>query len=296
MLGPKGILFVLILGSIFSTSCNKVSDSQDSNKSSSIIDDLGRTIIIPLKVERILSISPAMTETLFFACRDSQVVGRSQACNFPPEAIQKPIVSTYPFDLESIIALAPDIVFSESGITSSDQVKMLENNGINLFMADYKNMDDVFKVIRKVAGICQCEREKEIANLEGRLKALKNDNYPYKKALGLIWTDPIYVYGHNTLFTDQLKFIGMENAVDSLFQRPYPEITREYLLKIDPDIIFGSSFERLDSTLFKNYPELKRINAYKTHSIFEIESDILTRPGPRSVLAIELMKNAVYGK
>ncbi len=239
--------------------------------------------------------SPALTEMLFYACKESFIIARTQACNYPEAVFNLPVVSTYPFDTEKIIALNADIVFSETGITSADQIKTLEENGISIYMFDPQSMSDIFSSMRRISKFCNCDTlfERKIVALENRMNDIKPLRSNGKNALGIIWTDPIYVYGLNTLFNDQLSKIGLENALDSVFKNPYPEISREYMLRVNPDYIFGSSFDKLDTTLFKNFPELKRIKAYKNKDIFEINADILTRPGPRAVEAIELMKNAI---
>ncbi len=261
----------------------------------SIEDELGRTILIKKDLERIFSLSPALTEILFFSCPDSMIVARSQACNYPPEALMKTEISTYPFDIESIIALKPDLVFSEEGITSVEQLKLLEDNEIPIYMFKYSHVEDIFEAIKKTGQLCNCSMKanKKIEKLKHRLDSVKEDKIRDIKTLGLIWTDPIYVYGLNTLFTSQLNEIGVKNAVDSVFTRPYPELSREYFLKINPDVIFGPSFEHLDSTLFLKFPELKRVKAYKNKNIFEIDGDILTRPSPRSIDAMLLMKSHI---
>ena len=59
-----------------------------------------------------------------------------------------------------------------------------------------------------------------------------------------------------------------QNAVAETFPQPYPALTREYILKLNPDVLLGGSFEKLDSTFFKNYPELRRIKAYQNRRVF----------------------------
>ncbi|QNL23120.1 ABC transporter substrate-binding protein [Hyphobacterium sp. CCMP332] len=222
-------------------------------------------------------------------------MARTQACNYPPQAMNKTVISTYPFDIESIIGQKPDLVFSEEGITTVEQLKILEENQIPVYMFRYRRVEDIFMAIEKTGQLCNCSEQVDVKmnKLKQRFDTVKEDSLSDVKALGLIWTDPIYVYGRNTLFTGQLKEIGVENAVDSIFGRPYPELNREYFLKINPNVIFGPSFEHLDSTLFLKFPELKRIDAYKNKHIFEIDGDILTRPSPRSIEAMILMKSYI---
>ncbi|MEQ8518708.1 MAG: helical backbone metal receptor [Cytophagales bacterium] len=251
--------------------------------------------MIKKDLKRIFSLSPALTEILFFSCPDTIIVARTQACDFPPKAISKTVISTYPFDIEAILGQKPDLVFSEEGITTVEQLKLLEDNKIPVYMFKYRRVEDIFRAIEKTGQFCNCSKQVDVKlnELRQKFESVKEDSISDLKALGLIWTDPIYVYGRNTLFTSQLEVIGVENAVDSIFGRPYPELSREYFLKINPDVIFGPSFEHLDSTLFIKFPELKRIDAYKNKHIFEIDGDILTRPSPRSIEAMILMKSYI---
>lgn len=254
---------------------------------------MGRSIQVQENLERVFSLSPALTEILFFACPDSIIVARSQACDFPPEALEKKEISTYPFDIESIIFQNPDLVFSEEGITSIEQLKILDENNIPVYIFNYHKVKDIFDAIKRVGELCDCSDEVnyKLKDLRASLDSVSEDTLIGLNALGLIWTDPIYVYGRNTLFTDQLNQIGIQNAVDTIFGRLYPELSREYILKINPDIIYGFSFEHLDSTLFLKFPELKRIKAYKNRNIFEVDGDIMTRPSPRSIEAMKIMKS-----
>ena len=104
--------------------------------------------------------------------------------------------------------------------------------------------------------------------------------------LAINWLDPIYGYGRNTLFTDEIRLAGGQNAITETFPQPYPALTREYVLKLNPDVLLGGSFGKLDSTFFKNYPELRRIKAYKNRRVFAITGNLIERPGPRILEAM----------
>lgn len=284
--------YLVLIGLLTLFSCS-VREKQSPSKL--LTDDLGREVWVPENIEGILSLSPALTEVLYFACPDSLIVGRTQACNFPPEVYEKPEISTYPFDIEGIISINPDLIITEEGITSPDQLEMMERNKLNVYVFRYSDMSDIFAAIREVGGFCACRKKagKKVDSLQREMTQIRPVGEREYNAMGLIWADPIYVYGKNTLFSAQLQQIGIRNAVDSVFSKAYPEISREYFLSIDPDIIYGPSFEFLDSTLFNRYPELKRVSAYKNKRIYEIDGDILTRPGPRSVEALKLLKSAL---
>ncbi len=75
-----------------------------------------------------------------------------------------------------------------------------------------------------------------------------------------------------------------------------PALTREYILKLNPDVLIGGSFGKLDSTFFKNYPELKRIRAYQTRRVYGITGNLMERPGPRVVESVRELQKLVAGK
>lgn len=106
--------------------------------------------------------------------------------------------------------------------------------------------------------------------------------------LVLASADPIYVYGQNTLFTDEIRLAGGQNAVRDTFPQPFPALTREYILKLNPDVVLGGRFGKLDSTFFHNSPELRRTRAYQGRRVFATTPSLLQRPSPRVVAVREL--------
>jgi iron complex transport system substrate-binding protein len=257
---------------------------------------MDRDVSIPKDINRIIGLSPALTEILFYVCDTSKIVGRTQACNFPEAVQYKPVVNTYPLDQERLLALNPDLILGEEGILQPDQLELLNKSGASSYFFKYRSIDDVTAAMYQIAEWCDCDKPvyAKIEKLESRLESVKVKNQDQKTALGLVWQDPIYVYGQNTLFSDQMTYLGLQNAVDSVFEKQYPELSREYILKINPDIIIGSDFWHLDTTFFVQYPELKRINAYADSAIYDIEADLMTRPGPRIVEALEILKTKIY--
>ena len=286
------IFFCLLL---LAFSCKE--GAKENDNKIKLKDDLGREIFLPGKPVSAVSLAPSMTEILFFVCDDDQIKGVTQNCNYPAAAKNKNKIVNYPaLDIEGILKIKPDIIFTVDGMTPLDQAKRLEELGIPVYYQKYEKIKDILQGIRDVGKIMgRREKADKLADsLERERKkikiALKKDKKT-KKVLAITWSDPIYVYGKNTIFTDKLKLIGAENAIDSLFSNPYPQVTREYILKINPDVIIGNTFEKMDTTFFKLYPELKRINAYKTRQIFNVNDDLMSRPSPRVIEgAIELDK------
>jgi iron complex transport system substrate-binding protein len=248
-------------------------------------DGLGRTVTVPAHPRRVLALAPSMTEILFAVADTATIVARTPPDNYPAGVYRKPVVNSYPLDLEKLALLKPDVVFTIEGITSVDDAQRLQQLRIPVYYQRYRRVEDVFKGIDEVGRILDRAAQAKVLtdSLRREVQALATAKLtgPRPNVLAITWLDPIYSYGQNTLFTDEISLAGGQNAVKEMFPQPYPALTREYILKLNPDVLLGGSFDKLDSTFFKNYPELRRINAYKNHRVFAITGNLMERPGPR---------------
>ncbi|MDB5235685.1 MAG: iron transporter substrate-binding protein, partial [Hymenobacter sp.] len=245
-------------------------------------DDLGRALTLPAHPRRVLALAPSLTEMLFAVADTATIVARNPQDNHPAGVYRKPVVNNYPLDLEKLVLLRPDLVFTMEGMTSVDDAKRLQELGIPVYYQRYRTVADVFRGIEDMGRILgRPSQAKHLTDsLRQSLKALTATSAAGAtppKVLAITWQDPIYCYGQNTLFTDQIRLAGGQNAVTETFPQPYPALTREYILKLNPDVLLGGSFEKLDSTFFKNYPELKRIKAYQNRRVFAITGNLLER-------------------
>ncbi|MET4076344.1 helical backbone metal receptor [Hymenobacter sp. UYCo722] len=264
-------------------------------------DGLGRAMSLPAHPRRVLALAPSMTEMLFAVADTATIVARCPQDNYPAAVYRKPVVNNYPLDMEKLVLLKPDVVFTVEGITSVDDAQRLQQLGIPVYYLRFRRVEDVFKAMEEVGRLLgrSAQGHRMADSLRQNLKALTVSaaRQPAKRprVLAITWQDPIYCYGQNTLFTDEIRLAGGQNAVAETFPQPYPALTREYILKLNPDVLLGGSFEKLDSTFFKNYPELKRISAYHNRRVYPITGNLLERPGPRVVESVrelrELIKN-----
>ena len=256
-------------------------------------DGLGRLVNLPAHPRRVLALAPSMTEMLFRVADTATIVARCPQDNYPAAVYRKPVVNNYPLDMEKLVLLKPDVVFTVEGITSVDDAQRLQQLGIAVYYLRFRRVEDVFKGLEEVGRLLgrPVQGHRVADSLRRELKTLIANPAPYPpltppKVLAITWQDPIYCYGQNTLFTDEIRLAGGQNAIAEAFPQPYPALTREYILKLNPDVLLGGSFGKLDSTFFKNYPELKRINAYQNRRVFPITGNLLERPGPRVVESV----------
>ena len=290
------LLLLVFLAGCSGNSEKTISDSaqKPGENIRTVTDDLGRKLQIPEPPKRVMALSAAMTEMLFAVVPDSVIVGRTQVCNYPEAAKKKPVINSYPVDLEGLLALKPDIVFTEDGITPMETAAKIEQLGIPVYFQKYENVEDIFRGLNNIGKIMHRETEarKLTDSLQAELNAIQNEvkTHDLKRALVVINTDPIYVYGRNTLMTDKLEKAGGENALKEIFPQQSPQLTREYVLQLNPGFILGISKEQ-NETLFRLYPELKKVDAYKNNRVFVLNDDLASRPSPRVVESIREIRN-----
>ena len=261
-------------------------------------DDLGRRLTLPAQPRRVLALAPSMTEMLYAVADTATIVARTQVCDYPAAALRKPIISSYPLDLERLVALKPDVIFTTTGITSEADAQQLQKLGIPVYYQQYEKVEDIFRGLTDLGRILgrQPQARRLVDSLRTELRTLEAlpKPSPAPTVLAITWTDPIYVYGRNTLFTDKIRLAGGQNAVVEKFAQPYPALTREYILKLNPDVLLGGSFGKLDSTFFRLYPELKRIKAYQNRRVYAPTGDLMARPSPRVVEGVRNLQKLIW--
>ncbi|MBC3541532.1 ABC transporter substrate-binding protein [Rufibacter sediminis] len=259
-----------------------------------VTDDLGRTVNLPVLPKRVMALTPSLTEMLFAVADTASIIARTQNCDFPAAALTKPVLNNYPMDYERLLALKPDVVFATDGIISMEVAAQVQKLGIPIYFQTYDSVADIIRGIRSLGVLLHRETQANAVadSLQTQLNQLAADtagpNRP--RVLAITWQDPIYVYGRNTVFSDKLRYAGGQNAVTEVFAQPYPALTREYILKMNPEVIIGSDFAKMEKTFFSLYPELRRIKAYQNKRIYQVTDDLMSRPSPRVVEGIAELK------
>ncbi|KAA5549597.1 ABC transporter substrate-binding protein [Adhaeribacter rhizoryzae] len=278
---------------LLNLACESKKASQSAAAFIIVTDDLGRKIQIPAYPQRVIALSPSATEMLYAVADEKTIVGRTQNCDYPERVKEKPVVNNYPMDYEKIVLLKPDIVFASAGITSLEVAAKLQDLNIPVYFQDFKKVTDVFRGLQDIGRLLHREKDAQrvVDSLQQELAQIKVNNAgPKLRVLAITWHDPIYVFGQNTLFTDKLRYLGAENSVTEVFAQPYPALTREYILKLNPDVLLGGTPAEMEKTFFAQYPELKKIKAYQQQKIFKPTDDLMSRPGPRVIESIRELK------
>lgn len=260
-----------------------------------MIDDLGRKVTLPQAVNRVVTLAPNLTEIVYVIDGGDKLVGNTTYCNYPVEAgkVQK-VGDTINPNLEAIIALKPDVVL----VTTASQIETfknkLEEQRIAVFVTDPKDLQGVFKSIATIGDIMGKKEKaaKVVADLKNRVASLtgKGPETPYRVFVQ-ISEEPLFTVGGPSFISGLIEEAGGFNVAANI-NEAYPKLSKETALALQPDVIIISGMqggEQKPNAVFANSP------AVKSKRVFQIDGDILTRPGPRSVDALEQIAEKLHG-
>lgn len=252
-----------------------------------VTDDLGRTVPIPQKIRRAVSLAPNLTEIIFAVGAGDRLVGVTTFCNYPEEAraIAK-VGDTMTPNMETIVALKPDVVFVSTASQIETFMKTLEANGIKVYVTNPNSLDGVFANLRQFGELfgTQAIADKLIADQEKRVSLVWDrvgDQKPVRVFVQ-ISKEPLFTIGKQSFLTAILEKAGSVSVTKDV-ETAYPKISKETASALTPEAIILSDSEdnKEPNEVFKNSPISKNGRIYK------VDADLLSRPGPRLVDALE---------
>lgn len=250
-------------------------------------DDLGRRVKIPARVERAVSLAPNLTEIVFAIGAGNSLVGRTSYDDFPAEAQKIPIVGdTINPNIETIIALKPQVVLVSTASQIETFTKQLESQDIAVFVTNPNSLEEINQSILKIGDLFGKANEAKqiVENLSARVSAVeaKLRGVQAVEVFVQISKEPLFTVGKTSFLTELIARAGGVSVTKDV-ATGYPKLSKETALALNPQAIILSDSEddREPNDVFVNSP------AMKNGKVFKIKSDILTRPSPRIIDALE---------
>ncbi|MFP3143624.1 MAG: ABC transporter substrate-binding protein [Caldisphaera sp.] len=248
---------------------------------------LSKEVEVPDKPQKIVSLSPAITETLYLIGAGDRVVGVSFFCNKPPEVSKKPRVGAYlNVNYNLLEKLSPELLLVTTG-AQRERIEELESKGYKVYPIPlpvniYGILDNVM-----ITGIVvnEIDNARELAyNLTEKLTKLKNVLKGIRIYYEIDLGGPVSVGAHSYI-GDAFKFMGMSHAFENE-RVPYvinPDPNS--IINYNPDVIIYEQKLGENATVDKFIQNLEKrnikgINAVKNKNIVIMEYDSLAHYGP----------------
>ncbi|GAB6006214.1 ABC transporter substrate-binding protein [Geobacillus vulcani] len=263
-------------------------------------DGLGEDVTIKAEPKKIVSLIPSNTEIAYALGLGDKIVGVSGFDNYPEDVKTKTKIGGMEFNVEKIISLKPDLVLAHasSAHNSRDGLKQLKDAGITVLVVnDAKSFDDVYasiELIGKATGASDKakqvidEMKEKLAQIQEKAKQIPAD----KQANVWIEVSPppqLYTAGKGTFMDEMLQVISAKNVAGSL--EGWPMVTEEKAVAYKPDVIittYGGAKQVFARAAWKDVP------AVKNKRVYDVNTDLVSRPGPRLVEGVEELAKAVY--
>ena len=210
-----------------------------------LTDNLGRTVTVPINVQRIVSLTPANTETLFAIGAGDRVVGVTKFANYPPEVADVSRVGGFAsksINMETVLGLQPDIVLTE-GDMHLPLLRQFDHLGVPAIALDATSVDDVRMNVLLIGNVTgQNEEAKQVVDqmthVTDAIATLLADlpDSDRRRVCYLAWDRPLMAAGQSSFIGQMIVQSHANNIFDDTLQ-PFPQVSEETLIRRDPDVI-----------------------------------------------------------
>jgi len=268
-----------------------------------VTDDLDREVTILRQPERIISMAPANTEILFALGLGAKVVGITNVCNYPSQTKEKEKIGDYDNpNLEKIIELKPDLILASHG-NPTELIDQLDELNYAVVGLNPKNIDDVISSIIMVGTITGNDEEatRLTEEIEERIEAVLSETSSLvendrPRVLYVVWYEPLWTAGSGTFIDELIQKAGGINIAGDI--AGWPQISLEIVIEKNPQVIIVGCSEDQPELIqaVKNESVLYQTDAFKNNQIYTIDTDIVSRTGPRIVDALEEMAKIIHSE
>jgi len=255
----------------------------------------------PASALRVVSLAPALTETLFAVGAGDDLVGVSAQCDYPPEAARVDRVGTFlKPNVEAILTKRPDIIIAAPSPTNASFLEALQRFGMKVLLVESNSVRQTIDNILRIADAVDhgdaghalvrlIER-----NLEETRRRLMGSER--RRVLLVLGQRPLVVAGAGGLQEQLIQRAGGVNTAASAMGR-WPRLNLEHVVAQQPEVIIDMTIphERVSTTTpFGIWTSFASVPAVRTRSVYGHPPNLLVRPGPRVAEAIDLLARYIH--
>ena len=263
-----------------------------------IVDDEGTSVTLAAAPSRIVSLTPAATETLFAIGAGPGTVAKVEDITpYPPDADSLPVVATFQgVDVEKIVSLRADLVIAGGlGFTPPASVTQLRSLGIPVIVLYAESVADALAGIEAIgAATGHAEEASSLtAAMQAEFDRLAALTQGLPKPLTFYEIDAtsdIYTVPAGSLYEELLRMAGADPiTTDASYQ-----ISLEKLITANPAVILLGDGGYTTPADVVARPNWSAIKAVVDKAIYPVNDTLITRPGPRLVDGLRALINTLH--
>ncbi|WP_198520909.1 MULTISPECIES: ABC transporter substrate-binding protein [Bacillaceae] len=266
-----------------------------------VTDDAGNEITIDEEPETVVSIQASYTEISYALGLGDKMIGVSDFCNYPEEAMEVETVGGQDMNAELILSLLPDValVTDYHHQNHPEILAQFEEAGIDVIVigsaTSFADTYEKIDLIGEVTG-ATAEASELITDMQNRHEEIieKADAVTDKKK---VWVEvspapDIFTTGQNTFMHEMLESIQATNAAGD--QEGWVALTEEEIVQLNPEVIITTYHSDDLQEEISSRDGWAEVPAVKNEQIFDVDNDTVVRPGPRLIEGVETLAKLIY--
>ncbi|MDQ7782233.1 MAG: ABC transporter substrate-binding protein [Desulfomonilaceae bacterium] len=294
---PRLILFHVLMGTLI---LGVWARGPVEAASFSVTDDTGRDIVLERPALRIIALYGAYNEILAAMGLGDRLVARTKTDNLPPSILSKPSIGTHMRpNVELVLALKPDLIIQGGGRRQAMMpVDQLSREGLSVAVFNPTNFSELFGTIARLGVLTGeptraqdlidkmktrlDEAESRLAGVSHRPRVFFEVRYPNLLAAG-----------KHSMVDDVITRAGGSNCVraDKMFVR----LNMEALIAARPEVyVVQKGAMNPDPGMPGERSNFRILDAVRKNRVLIVDEQVFSRPGPRSVEAVETLARFLY--
>lgn len=252
--------------------------------------------------ERVVSLAPSLTEIVWAIGAGCHLVGRTSACDYPPEFVKTvPVVGGFGKpSLDSVVMVSPTLVL-EVDLEDERLGKLLERVGLRRERVRCSSLDDITAAIIDVGSYIGYEESaRELAgDIDNRLAELRAGRDEKGPSVYVeIWGDPLMTVGRGSFVSELVSLAGGRNIGDEVADREYFSVSPEWVIARNPEVIvclYMSDRNGIAGAVGGRigWSGIKAVREQRVYG--GLDCSPILRPGPRVLEGIEILRECIEG-
>jgi iron complex transport system substrate-binding protein len=254
-------------------------------------DAFKRPLPLPANPVRVISLSPATTEMVYAVGAEKRLLATTDDCNFPPAAKQKAHTGKFGVvNTEHLLARHPDLILATAEM--APKLTGLRHLPCPVLAVHTPTLASIATAVRQVGSILKAGGQAAVweTGWRKRLAAVQQQRPLTKPAVFFVlWPEPLMTVSDHTFIGDLIRLAGGRNIAGAV-PAPYPLFSWESVIAGKADwVVYTASLGR-KGLQGGRWPTLPAVRQGRT---LELARDLVERPGPRSLDALELLNRAL---
>jgi iron complex transport system substrate-binding protein len=254
-------------------------------------DGRNREVYFEKPPKRVISMLPSLTESVCALGQCARLIGVDRYSNYPIEVKKLPqLGGGLDPNIEAIVALSPDVVLMAE---SSKGHARLSELGIKVLLLEPKNQADVLRSLHVLGDLFEISSKVGALRVWGEIQtgvqsAAKNLHSNMRGSTVYFEAGAPYAAGEGSFVGELFKAIGVKNIVPASMG-PFPALNPEFVVAANPTVMMLSEMSQKELATRPGWGNMHAIRERRICAFSDDERDVLVRPGPRMVQAVQMM-------